>query len=136
MPIDLLTEGRRFPEWSHQVTRRRCICIRTTSACAERLDDCRKQYQSRLLFLKTLVFFTSIVVCVVDVHPCGSPTSPVLSLPSQCGKGGEWERCMALMERMRSEGIAPNVYSFSSLINACGKVCQGSKTLCIIRTRY
>lgn len=29
---------------------------------------------------------------------------------------------MSLMDQMRSEGIVPNVYCFSSLINACGKV--------------
>lgn len=58
---------------------------------------------------------------------CCVCTSYVFFFPSvlfflQCGKGGEWQRCMSLMNQMRSEGIVPNVYCFSSLINACGKV--------------
>lgn len=59
--------------------------------------------------------------CPFVSRPCITLFCGVVLL-SQCGKGGEWQRCMSLMDRMRSEGIAPNVYCFSSLINACGKV--------------
>lgn len=42
---------------------------------------------------------------------------------------------MSLMDQMRSEGIVPNVYCFSSLINACGKVrSEDSTTLSVFHT--
>lgn len=43
----------------------------------------------------------------------------------QCGKAGEWQRGKAIMVEMKADGISPNVFSFGSLINACGKVRMG-----------
>lgn len=51
----------------------------------------------------------------------------------QCGNSGEWKLCMSLMDRMRSEGITPNAYSFSPLIKACGKVRRERRLVLFMR---
>ena len=34
-------------------------------------------------------------------------------------KDSQWERALALLDEMRSDGVAPNVISFNSAITAC-----------------
>ena len=40
----------------------------------------------------------------------------------QCGKVGAWERAKSIIVDMRADGIAPTVFTYSSLINAYSKV--------------
>lgn len=46
---------------------------------------------------------------------------PALSV-LQCGKAGEWRRGLMIMAELKADGIVPNVFSFGSLMHACGKV--------------
>ena len=40
---------------------------------------------------------------------------------SACEKGGQWERALSLLGKMRKAGITSNVISFSAAISACEK---------------
>lgn len=48
---------------------------------------------------------------------------------AQCGKVGAWERAKSIIVDMRADGIAPTVFTYSSLINAYSKVGKRNSVL-------
>ena len=40
---------------------------------------------------------------------------------SACGKGGQWQRALSLLDDMRKAGATMDVISFSAAVSACEK---------------
>ena len=48
---------------------------------------------------------------------------------SACGKCGQWEKALQLLDEMQQRRLEPDVISFSAAISACEKVGQWEKAL-------
>lgn len=66
--------------------------------------------------------------------PRHSPTLPPMRLPrvpefnknaesqvTACGRGGNLEAALSLLDGMRSKGVSPNCYTYNSAIHACAR---------------
>ena len=63
-----------------------------------------------------------------SVHARGEVSGRMPSI-SACGRGGQWESAVNLLREMAERGIKPNVFSYSSAINACGTTANGKRPL-------
>merc|ERR1711904_202411 len=52
---------------------------------------------------------------------------------SACEKGGQWEQALALLDKMRKNGVTPpDVISFNAAISACGKGGQWRRAVSLL----
>lgn len=47
--------------------------------------------------------------------------TPFLFQVTACGRGGNLDGAMSLLETMRSAGVPPNCYTYNSAIHACAR---------------
>ena len=128
--------------FSFSLTRGRKVRCRALFSVCRVLCPCRaiETQKDSGIPLTLIRLLTFVFLCLSSLFRCSSHAAWLVALlrlqVTACGRGGNLEGAMTLLDTMRDAGVPPNCYTYNSAIHACARkvplvlinyICQSSR---------